>query len=226
MPERGAVTRASGAARPAARAATAALILLWTAACDGGLSTLPVRGPVATGDAELAELARSVAVALTPADLEEPVEERLTLSVRGGLLFVKGVVNRRSERRVRKTLLAARDVAVIVLTHVPGSADDETNLALGRLLRAARYATYLPAGAMVASGGTDLFLAGAVRIVERGAQVGVHSWAGGGGAAGRPGCPAMPPTTQCSWITTATSASRRSSTGSRCRRRPRTACTG
>ena len=162
----------------------AAVILLCASACSGGEQALPVRAAVATGDAELAELARSVAAALTPADLEAPDQERLTLSVRGGLLFVKGVVNRHSERRVRNALLAAPDVDVIVLTHVPGSADDETNLALGRLLRDARYAIYLPADALIASGGTDLLLAGAIRIVERGARVGVHSWAGGGGAAG------------------------------------------
>lgn len=36
--------------------------------------------------------------------------------------------------------------------------------------------TYLPAQGEIASGGTDLFLAGVRRIVERGARIGVHSW--------------------------------------------------
>ena len=32
---------------------------------------------------------------------------------------------------------------------------------------------------MVASGGTDLLLAGILRIVERGARIGIHSWSDG-----------------------------------------------
>lgn len=156
-------------------AVAATVTLLCAAACSGGLdATLPVRDPVGTAD--LADLARSVAAGLTSSDFDEPEGERLVLSVRGGLLYVKGVVNRSSDRQVRRALLNAPDVDVVVLTHVPGSADDATTLALGRMLRNARYTTYLPAGALVASGGTDLFLAGADRIVERGAQVGVHSW--------------------------------------------------
>ena len=71
-----------------------------------------------------------------------------------------------------------------MLTSVPGSADDEGNLELGRMLRGAGVTTYLPAQALVASGGTDLFLSGAKRIMERGAMVGVHSWADGDGTVG------------------------------------------
>ena len=47
------------------------------------------------------------------------------------------------------------------------------------MLRQANYATYLPAGGLVASGGTDLLLAGVPRIVERGTTIGVHSWSDG-----------------------------------------------
>lgn len=163
--------------------AAAVIMLCAVAACSGGAdAALPVRDPVRAAD--VAQLARSVAAALMASDFEEPRGERLVLSERGDLLYVKGVINRASHRRVRKALRNAPDVDVVVLTHVPGSADDMTNLALGRMLRAARYTTYLPAGALVASGGTDLFLAGAARIVERGAQVGVHSWDGDSGTAG------------------------------------------
>ena len=67
-------------------------------------------------------------------------------------------------------------IGTLVFTMVPGSVDDETNLALGRMLRQARVVTYLPVRGTLASGGTDLFLAGVRRIVERGSRVGVHSW--------------------------------------------------
>ena len=43
----------------------------------------------------------------------------------------------------------------------------------------ANYTTYLPSGGVVASGGTDLLLAGVLRIVERGAKIGVHNWSDG-----------------------------------------------
>ena len=49
----------------------------------------------------------------------------------------------------------------------------------GRAVRRAGMTTYLPSRGLAASGGTDLLLAGARRIVECGAQVGVHSWASG-----------------------------------------------
>ena len=127
---------------------------------------MPDREPVPVADVEL--LARSVAEHLTAADFVEPAELRLRLSIRGDLLFIKGVVNRRSADRA----------------YVPGSADDVTNLELGLMLRQANYTTYVPAGGMVASGGTDLLLAGVQRIVERGAMIGVHSWADSGAATG------------------------------------------
>ena len=160
--------------------ATAGLLLCSAAVYCGGHAaalTLPDRDPVT--DSDVARLAQSVAEHLTTADFVEPAGNRLRLSIRGDLLYVKGVVNRRSARRVHKALITAPDVGVVVLTHVPGSAHDTTNLELGRMLRQANYATYLPSGGLVASGGTDLLLAGVLRIVERGARIGVHSWSDG-----------------------------------------------
>lgn len=56
----------------------------------------------------------------------------LHLDVRRDLLFVRGVVDGRSRELMYEALKDAPEVRVIVLTSVPGSADDETNLALGR----------------------------------------------------------------------------------------------
>ena len=52
------------------------------------------------------------------------------------------------------------------------------------MLRHANYTTYLPTGGLVASGGTDLLLGVVLRIVERGAKIGVHSWADGSATGG------------------------------------------
>ena len=131
-----------------------------------------------------AQLADAVAAHLVPEDFEEFNRLRLHLDVRGDLLFVKGVVNTRSHDSVYHILEDEPGVHTVVLTYVPGSADDEVNLELGRLLHDIGMTTYLPAQAEVASGGTDLFLAGVERIVERGARIGVHSWSAGGSETG------------------------------------------
>lgn len=156
-------------------AATLALI-----AC-GAADPLPTRD---AGQISATELAEAVAANLTDADLVEPEDEGLLLDLRGGLLFVRGVVDGGSRDQVYDALKDAPNVRVVVLTNVPGSADDEGNLELGRMLRGAGMTTYLPAQALVASGGTDLFLSGVQRIVERGATVGVHSWADSDGTFG------------------------------------------
>lgn len=164
-----------GEARRAFAAGTVALLVL--ANCGGGSPTAPSPVPRTGHDLEPEQLARAVAERLAPGDFIEPAGEGLTLDVRGDLLFVKGVVDRRSHRETSAVLDASPGVRTAVLTMAPGSVDDETNFALGRMLRAAGITTYLPARGLVASGGTDLFLAGVRRIVERGARVGVHSWA-------------------------------------------------
>lgn len=163
---------------PAALRTGAATVLLASlAGCADDSPTTVDLVPRAGADLPPEQLAVAVAEHIAPGDFVEPFEDRLVLEVRGDLLFVKGVVNGGSERETVALLNGAPGVRTAVLTIVPGSADDETNVALGRRLRGAGMTTYLPARGLVASGGTDLFLSGARRIVERGARVGVHSWA-------------------------------------------------
>ena len=65
----------------------------------------------------------------------------------------------------------------LVLQYVGGSVDDEANVEFARVVREMGLNTQVPSGGLVASGGTDLFLAGVDRLLEDGACVGVHSWA-------------------------------------------------
>ena len=95
-------------------------------------------------------------------------------------MFLRGVVDLHSYEQVYDVLNNNLRIGTLVFTMVPGSIDDETNLDLGRMLRQAGIVTFLPSLGTVASGGTDLFLSGVRRIVERGARVGVHSWSTGG----------------------------------------------
>ncbi|WP_133245557.1 hypothetical protein [Pelagibaculum spongiae] len=67
-------------------------------------------------------------------------------------------------------------VRTLVLQDIPGSSDDRINVHTGRLIRQAGIATYVPSFGEIASGGVDIFLAGATRHYEQGGMVGVHSW--------------------------------------------------
>lgn len=62
------------------------------------------------------------------------------------------------------------------MVECPGSEDDEANLALARMVRAARIDTSVPAGGSVRSGAVELFLAGVRRKADSRAEFAVHSW--------------------------------------------------
>lgn len=62
------------------------------------------------------------------------------------------------------------------MVEAPGTSNDIANLAVGRRIRAAGLATHVPRGGSVRSGAVELFLAGATRTLEDGAQFAVHSW--------------------------------------------------
>ena len=166
-------------ARPGAASLAAATLAL--VGCAG---PLPELDPIAVRDQphqlDALELAAWVDANTTEEDFDEPLWGGLTLERRGDVLLVRGVIDQDSHVEMHAALHDAPQVATLVFTAVPGSTDDETNLALGRMLRDARVTTYLPAEGMIASGGTDLFLAGSRRFVETGARIGVHSWSVGG----------------------------------------------
>jgi len=67
-------------------------------------------------------------------------------------------------------------IAVLEMVECPGTDDDTANLRLGRMIRAAGIATHVPEGGSVRSGAVELFLAGAVRRIDDGAEFAVHAW--------------------------------------------------
>lgn len=67
-------------------------------------------------------------------------------------------------------------IATLEMLECPGTDDDTANLKLGRMIRAAGIATHVPAGGSVRSGAVELFLAGARRQIEEGAEFAVHAW--------------------------------------------------
>lgn len=109
----------------------------------------------------------------------------LSLTPQGDHFVANGVIDGTTPKMLREAFAAHPGIKKIVLQFVPGSVDDEANLQASRLLRASGFMTVVPAGGLVASGGTDMFLAGATRNVNSGACVGVHSWAAGNGTEGK-----------------------------------------
>lgn len=96
-------------------------------------------------------------------------------------LIMEGVIDTYTPKRLAEVLERNPQITTIVLLDVEGSVDDEANFVAGRLVREKGLATHVPANGVIASGGTDFFLAGAKRSIEAGAQIGVHSWAEGFG---------------------------------------------
>lgn len=86
------------------------------------------------------------------------------------------VTDRRSPAAFETMLRAYPDIALLEMLECPGTEDDLANLRLGRMIRASGIATYVPAGGSVRSGGVELFLAGARRYADPGAEFAVHAW--------------------------------------------------
>ncbi len=73
-------------------------------------------------------------------------------------------------------LAAFPGLEVIEFLDAPGTRNDLANLKLGRAIRAAGLATYVPEGGSARSGAVELFLAGTHRSIAPGALFAVHSW--------------------------------------------------
>ena len=101
-----------------------------------------------------------------------------TFTVDGSQATMKGEIDSNMPKRVRQLHENYPEVTTIVMQEVPGSMDDEANLAAARLVRSYGLNTLVPTDGLIASGGVDFFLAGVERIVEPNAMLGVHSWAG------------------------------------------------
>lgn len=67
-------------------------------------------------------------------------------------------------------------IATLEMIECPGTENDRANLRLGRMIRAAGIETHVPHGGSVRSGAVELFLAGAARRIDDGAEFAVHSW--------------------------------------------------
>ncbi|WP_299727934.1 alpha/beta hydrolase [uncultured Endozoicomonas sp.] len=103
--------------------------------------------------------------------------EPIRFEVSGTSVTMNGVITSDITGKLQTLLNKHPEITTIIMETVDGSVDDEANLEAARLVRAKGLNTIISGHGEVASGGTDFFLAGVNRTVERGAKVGVHSWA-------------------------------------------------
>lgn len=107
----------------------------------------------------------------------------LSFRYQDGAIVAVGTIDATTLAAFEQITQAHPEAKTLVLQSIHGSVDDDANLIFSRAVREGRFDTVVPADGMVASGGTDLFLAGNQRHLEPGACVGVHSWGGPGPAA-------------------------------------------
>lgn len=103
-------------------------------------------------------------------------EPPAAFAVQGSKAVMTGVIGSSTPGRVLALIVEHPTVDTIEMPDVPGSLDDVALVRAGRLVRRHGLSTHLPPGAIVASGGTDFFLAGTRRTAAPDARLGVHSW--------------------------------------------------
>lgn len=107
---------------------------------------------------------------------QDDIEDRLEIEVTDNVFVARGTLVPESGTHIDAVRRGEEDIRVMVMLNVPGSDDDNDYMDAARKLRQDGFVTIVPSNGLVASGGTDFFLAGSYRIVEPGACLGVHSW--------------------------------------------------
>ncbi|MGJ8616765.1 MAG: alpha/beta hydrolase [Sulfitobacter sp.] len=111
--------------------------------------------------------------------------DRTTFEVRGAQLFMEGEITSRTPANFERLIAENPQITTVVQGYMPGSLDDEAVVRMGYKLRSLGLNTHLNADSEIYSGAVDLFLAGRNRTMQRGAIIGVHSWADGFGEGAR-----------------------------------------
>ncbi len=106
------------------------------------------------------------------------LSEQTELSVKGKTLYMDGLINAKTPQQFKDIFQQYPEIDTLVMIEVEGSVDDEANLEAAEWVSKKKLVFVLEPESLIASGGTDFFLAGKTRIINEGAQVGVHSWAG------------------------------------------------
>lgn len=98
----------------------------------------------------------------------------------GDQIVAMGTIDETTLRSFLEVTSQNPEAKTLVLQNIEGSVDDDANVIFSRAVHVKGFDTVVPSNGLVASGGTDLFLAGNRRTLQQGACVGVHSWSGSG----------------------------------------------
>ncbi|MCL3781023.1 hypothetical protein EMN47_11570 [Prolixibacteraceae bacterium JC049] len=112
-------------------------------------------------------------------DYMKPNNMQAQFEIKNGIAYMQGVICSSTPAKVLQLVFEHPEVKTIEMLHVPGSIDDVSNLRASLYIKRFGLNTQLNAQSVIASGGTDFFLAGTKRTVAKGAKIGVHSWGGG-----------------------------------------------
>lgn len=104
--------------------------------------------------------------------------ESTELRVDGDTLYMNGTITSATPQQLKDTFSEHPGISTLVMQQVAGSIDDDANLEASRWLAKKQLTFRLEPSSEIASGGTDMFLAGKERFVADGARVGVHAWGG------------------------------------------------
>lgn len=100
----------------------------------------------------------------------------LSFSVEGNSANLKGIICSGSPAAFKEMLSQHKNITTLNFINIDGSINDDANLQLAYAVRNNRLNSSISSTGSIASGGTDLFIAGVKRTVEEGASIGVHSW--------------------------------------------------
>lgn len=102
--------------------------------------------------------------------------EPATFKVSGKFAVMNGIIDSDIKQKLENLVKNHPEVKTIIMQNVEGSVDDEANLQAGLYVRKMGFNTIVAKNGIIASGGTDFFLAGNQRTVFKGAKIGVHAW--------------------------------------------------
>ena len=95
-------------------------------------------------------------------------------------ITMNGTIGGRTDNHFNKLIKNHPNIKWVELGDCPGSKNDEVNLIVAKQMYDLGMNTKVFSDSEIASGAVDLFLAGNERVVQSGAKLGVHSWAGNG----------------------------------------------
>ena len=91
-------------------------------------------------------------------------------------IILDGVINSSAFKDFKSLSGKYPMVKRVEIVNCEGSINDNVNLKLATYIHKQGFTTHLRDKGLIASGGTDLFLAGHKRTIEKNTRIGVHSW--------------------------------------------------